>query len=153
MITGFHHSGFVVQDLDKMVDFYCDVLGLRVEREIPKSGPHRIDPLGMQGAARAIVFIGGGDTPQQLELERYIEPPSPTLQVPFHAVGASHVCFNVDNVDETYRELDSKGVRLLSTPVAVAAPPGYSSRFCCALDPEGNRLEFREYKHVDRPDS
>ena len=31
MITGFNHSGFVVRDLDKMVSFYRDDLGLQIE--------------------------------------------------------------------------------------------------------------------------
>jgi len=148
MITGFHHSGFVVQDLERMVDFYCNVLGLRVEREIPKSGPREIDPVGLDGAVRAIVFVGGGDTPQQLELERYLEPTSPDGHAPFHALGAAHVCFNVDDLDATLADLSTKGVGFLTPPVAVSAPPGFSYRLCCALDPEGNRLEFREYKEI-----
>ena len=34
MVTGFNHSGFVVKDIEKMVDFYRDALGLTVMREV-----------------------------------------------------------------------------------------------------------------------
>ena len=30
MVTGFNHSGFVVRDIEKMVEFYRDALGLTV---------------------------------------------------------------------------------------------------------------------------
>ena len=33
MIKGFFHSGLVVKDMDKMVAFYRDALGLSVLRE------------------------------------------------------------------------------------------------------------------------
>ena len=34
MITGFNHSGFVVKDIEAMVAFYRDTLGLSVMREV-----------------------------------------------------------------------------------------------------------------------
>ena len=37
MITGFNHSGFVVKDLEKMVSFYRDDLGLEIEREMRRT--------------------------------------------------------------------------------------------------------------------
>ena len=44
MITGFNHSGFVVKNLEKMISFYRDDLGLKIEREVdsraPESGDH-----------------------------------------------------------------------------------------------------------------
>ena len=38
-VTGFNHSGFVVNDIDKMVAFYKDDLVLRVEREVASQAP------------------------------------------------------------------------------------------------------------------
>ena len=43
MVTGFNHSGFVVNDIDKMVAFYKDDLGLRVEREVDSKAPETGD--------------------------------------------------------------------------------------------------------------
>ena len=34
MIKGFNHSGFVVRDLEKMVSFYRDDLGLEIEKKL-----------------------------------------------------------------------------------------------------------------------
>ena len=50
MVTGFNHSGFVVNDIDKMVAFYKDALGLRVEREVDSKAPDTGDHTGIPGA-------------------------------------------------------------------------------------------------------
>ena len=42
MIKGFNHSGFVVRDLEKMVSFYRDDLGLEIEKEIDSKAPESI---------------------------------------------------------------------------------------------------------------
>ena len=46
MVTGFNHSGFVVQDLDVMVAFYRDTLGLTVVREADSIAPEGGDHTG-----------------------------------------------------------------------------------------------------------
>jgi len=60
MITGFNHSGFVVRDLDKMVSFYRDDLGLQIEREIDSRAPETGDHTGIPGAHRTLIFVGKG---------------------------------------------------------------------------------------------
>ena len=52
MITGFNHSGFVVRDIDKMVAFYRDVLGLTVLREVDSKASPEGDHTGIPGARR-----------------------------------------------------------------------------------------------------
>ena len=38
MLKSFYHTGFVVRDLDKSVDFYTNVLGMRVTRRLEGEG-------------------------------------------------------------------------------------------------------------------
>ena len=52
MITGFNHSGFVVKDIEKMVAFYRDSLGLSVMREVDSVAPPEGDHTGIPGAHR-----------------------------------------------------------------------------------------------------
>ena len=52
MITGFNHSGFVVKDIDKMVAFYRDLLGLTVLRDVDSKAP----PEGDHTASRARIW-------------------------------------------------------------------------------------------------
>ena len=60
MVLGFNHSGFVVQDIDKMVSFYRDDLGLTVDREVDSKAPLEGDHTGIPGAHRTLVFVGKG---------------------------------------------------------------------------------------------
>ena len=73
MITGFNHSGFVVRDLEKMVSFYRDDLGLEIEREIDSKAPESGDHTGIPGAHRTLIFVGKGGG-HALELVYYIHP-------------------------------------------------------------------------------
>ena len=57
MVTGFNHSGFVVKDIDKMVAFYRDDLGLRVEREVDSKAPPSGNHTGIPGSHRILVFV------------------------------------------------------------------------------------------------
>ena len=38
MLKSFYHTGFVVRDLDKSVDFYTNVLGMSVARRMEHEG-------------------------------------------------------------------------------------------------------------------
>tara|TARA_B100000686_G_C16703719_1_gene924971 strand:- start:993 stop:1211 length:219 start_codon:yes stop_codon:yes gene_type:complete len=58
MVIGFNHSGFVVRDLDKMVSFYRDDLGLTIDREIDSKAPTEGDHTGIPGAHRTLIFVG-----------------------------------------------------------------------------------------------
>lgn len=58
MITGLHHVGFVVPDLDKAIDFYTGVLGLKLDRR-SDAGP------GM-GFEVAVFRLGDGSTGVEL---------------------------------------------------------------------------------------
>ena len=57
MVIGFNHSGFVVADLDVMVGFYRDALGLEVVREVDSVAPPEGDHTGIPGARRRLVFV------------------------------------------------------------------------------------------------
>ena len=53
MITGIHHVGYVVPDLDKAAGFYTDTLGLKVDRRVESA------PMGLE----IIAFrLGDGST-------------------------------------------------------------------------------------------
>ena len=60
MITGLNHSGFIVEDIEKMKSFYCDVLGLKIEREVDSIAPPSGDHTGFPDAKRKLVFVGAG---------------------------------------------------------------------------------------------
>ena len=142
MIAGFNHSGFVVQDIDLMVAFYRDTLGLTVMNEIDSVAPPEGDHTGIPGAHRTLVFVGKPKVDHALELVHFIDPPSPGGHLDRHQLGAAHICFNVTALEALHQALSSKGVRFVTEPIMTDTPEGLRRGICYAQDPEGNYVEF-----------
>jgi catechol 2,3-dioxygenase-like lactoylglutathione lyase family enzyme len=144
LVTGFNHSGVVVQDLQRMIDFYCDVLGLEVLREVDSIAPAEGDHTGIPDAKRKLVFVGKPGDHHQLELVCYLSPKPNDGHLHHHQYGSSHVCFNVADLQDMYESLPSRGLRFITEPKYRTTPEGARIGICYALDPEGNYLEFLE---------
>ena len=140
----FLHTGLVVRDLDQMRDFYTNVLGLRVLKEIDSVAPEGGDHTGFPHARRKLVFLGFGDG-HQLELVKYFQPESPEAGCDRHERGSMHVCFQVENLRKRYEELRHAGVSFLTEPKFNTLDDGQSVGVVYFQDPEGNWLEFVEY--------
>lgn len=139
MITGFYHTGFVVRDLDAMILFYSDVLGLSLERRAELTGELASRVTGFADAYVRVAFLGKAGDSHQLELVQYVTPSGQERHGSKNDAGATHLCFKVDNLDVAHAELSDRGVRFESPPVQIG-----SLKACLAQDPEGNWLEFVE---------
>ena len=143
MVTGFNHTGLVVDDIERMVAFYCGDLGLeelnRVESNAPPEGNHT----GIAGSRRTLVFVGfeGG---RKIELVKYHEPQSPDGHQAIPELGTAHICFNVDDLEKTHAELSARGIRFVTAPLFRELEGGGRHGIVYAQDPEGNWLEFIE---------
>ena len=144
MVTGFNHSGFVVKDIERMVAFYKDVLGLSIIREVESNAPPDGDHTGIPGAKRVLVFVGWEDAEHVLELVYFVDPPSPDGHLERNQLGAAHICFNVDNLTDLHNNLSNKGVEFVTGPKFRDTPDGGMQGVCYGRDPEGNWLEFIE---------
>ncbi len=142
MITGFNHSGFVVKDIEAMVAFYRDTLGLSVMREVDSVAPPEGDHTGIPGARRTLVFVGKPDGEHALELVHFIDPPSPEGHLHRHQLGAAHICFNVTDLGELASELKEQGIRFVTDPIFHEMPDGKRRGICYIQDPEGNYVEL-----------
>ena len=142
VITGFHHTGIDVKDLPAMVRFYTEELGLDTLLEIETNAGHEGDHTGVPGAVRTLVFVGfeGG---HQIELVHYHEPAASEGHLDKHQLGASHVCFLVDDLTKTHAELSARGVEFVTEP-KFKEVDGKRIGVIYLRDPEGNWLEFIE---------
>ncbi len=140
MITGMNHTGFVVRDLDASVKFYRDVLGLEIVRTMDREGAPISQVIGYENTHLKGAILSTGDS-HSLELIQYLNP-SPTERPTEerNALGASHLAFNVDNMEETFERLVSNGARKLNPPATMQ--PGRKA--CYMQDPDGNWIELIE---------
>ena len=141
MIKSMNHSGFVVKDLDKAITFYRDIMGLELISMYEREGKSISQVVGYENAHLKIAILSIEDG-HKLELIQYVYPSgSECIESERNALGSTHLAFNVENIDETWRELVGKGAVKLNPPVAVA--PG--KVVCYMRDPDGNWIELMEY--------
>ena len=141
MVLGFNHSGIVVQDLDKMVRFYRDDLGLKVLHEVESVAGPQGNHTGIPGSRRSLVFVGRDDEKHRLELVHYIDPKSPDGHLQRNQLGAAHVCFDVEDLARLHGELVAKGIEFVTAPLFTETPEGTRGIVYCQ-DPEGNWVEL-----------
>ena len=141
-----NHTGFVVSDMERSLEFYQELLGLRQERNQILEGEFISELVGYPDARLHIVYLATGDLRHSVELIQYLNPAGTPAAMPERfQVGASHLGVIVDDLDAFYAELSSRGVRFVSPP---AIRPGavypMASKGCYMQDPDGNWLELLE---------
>ena len=148
-MRGVHHTGIIISDLERSIDFYRDVLGLEL---LTEPSPVFDDPqlgkgLGVPGAALRIATFAVGD--DVVELLEYAAPPSPIdTPMPQNALGAHHVAFRVDDIAAKVAELEDRGVTFLSPVNRVDEGVLAGWRWVYFRDPDGITLELVEIAYA-----
>ena len=141
MTVTMNHTGFVVSDLDKAIEFYGKGLGLKIVLNVEAGGPELSQWLGYDNARVKAAFMSGDDG-HSVELIEYLNPPvearDPAEQHRRNVTGAAHLAFIVDDIEETHRRLVSLGAKKLNPPVQA----GEGLKGCYLQDPDGNWIEL-----------
>lgn len=93
-----------VDDQQKALDFYTDVLGFTVSQDVP-AGDHRWI---------TVASPEGGDA--ELMLEPNSNPAAKTYQAAIMEQGIAATAFEVDDVEAEYRKLSERGVEFTTEP-------------------------------------
>lgn len=122
-VTKLLHTRMRVSNMDETVKFYTTVLGLEVvERKTSPRGSH-------------LAFLKVPNSEELIELASY--PPSGPVKVQEDLV---HLAFQVENLDDTMRDLTAKGVRITDGPTRSSS----GSRFIFIDAPDGYEIELIE---------
>jgi catechol 2,3-dioxygenase-like lactoylglutathione lyase family enzyme len=144
MIRATEHFSFTVSDLDKALQFFRELLGLRAGPpvEVENEGVQKI--IGMPGAKLRISMVelpGGG----RIELIEYAKPRGAAIDLATCNTGVAHVAFGVDNIQKMYDDLSAKGVKFVSAPVWAPGADGKGRWAVCYLrGPDGITFELIE---------
>ncbi len=144
MLKGFHHTGFVVRDLERSVAFYTEVMGLETMMQLEVDGEFAERVVGFQDAHLKVALLNMGDG-HNLELVQYIYPPSAEGQINRNDLGASHLAFFVENIEEYYGTMSPKGLRFMGPPPSLTQDGKVVVKAIYAQDPDNNWLEFVEF--------
>ena len=115
----FEHVGLVVSDIDKSIQFYRDILGLKLTRpvrEIGGWGSTIALIVGFQGARMKVAKLQlDGDC--HIELLQYLYPQGKkTVETKRCDVGSPHISFIVGDVQKAYNNFKAKGVCFINPP-------------------------------------
>jgi len=115
------HTRMRVSDMEQTVAFYTEVLGLEVlERKTSPRGSH-------------LAFLKVPDSEELIELCSF--PASGAVQVQEDLV---HLAFEVEDMDHTIQELNSKGIPITDGPTTSSS----GSRFIFIDAPDGYEIEL-----------
>ena len=139
------HVGVVVKDLARSLQFYRDLLGFRVVKQMEESGAYLDSLLALKNARVTTVKLApprSGPGVPVIELLQFHshadESPAPRT---IYTIGPTHVAFTVDDLDALYQRLLQAGVRFNAPP---QRSPDGSAAVCCCQDPDGMTVELVE---------
>jgi catechol 2,3-dioxygenase-like lactoylglutathione lyase family enzyme len=146
MFRGLHHFNLIVSDKEKTKAFYNQLLGLEIALETEIEDDEFSRGVGLPGTRVLATFFKLPNNNALIETFQYVHPPGKTVPPDAAANngGWQHLCFQVDDIEQTYQELSAKGIRFLSTPVTISrSHPAFAGvRFCYFLGPDREVLEI-----------
>ena len=122
MFKQIDYTMIVVSDMQRSVEFYRDKLGIPLKFQSP-------DWTEFATGATTLALHGGGVSG---------EPPKGD---PSKIAGACSIGFNVDDVDKTYEELKTKGIRFVTPPTQ---RENEGIKLAVAIDPDGLPISFAQ---------
>jgi lactoylglutathione lyase len=135
----FRHICILVNNLDKSLKFYRDIIGLKVSKILNLRGAYPEALLNIKGIKLTYVKMRSPGQPKNsppvFELHYWKKPR--VLSRP----GYNHISFTVKDIDNEYKRLSKLGVKFISRPIKT---PGGNTRVCFAYDPDKNLIELVE---------
>jgi lactoylglutathione lyase len=136
-------SGIVCVEIDRMLDFYTRVLGLKfvsdAEATAEMSAEFGTSPNGFRIIRLQTPY---GERIKLVQPKKTLLQPSRVPDWVFEGQGIAYITFVIADVGEVAARLKEHQVALMS-PEPVAIRKGITAIF--AKDPEGNFVEFVEY--------
>jgi glyoxylase I family protein len=146
MIKVLHHAAISVSDLDKSIHFYRNLLGMSLEwRMEHRQGESLERVVGMKNVDVSIALLTGWGS--RIELLQYHSPkgkPYPTNKLQCDK-GFIHLAFQVENIDDLYKQLLGQGVQFNSPPLVLRA----GVKVTYFHDPDWVTLELVQYSEEE----
>lgn len=146
MFHALHHFNLIVSDMEKTKAFYNGLLGLEIALETEIDDEEFSRGVGLPGTKVLATFFKLPGSNGLIETFQYVNPKGRPIPSDAQANngGWQHLCFSVEDIEKTKRELEAKGVKFLSTPVTISPqhPHFAGVRFCYFLGPDREVLEI-----------
>jgi glyoxylase I family protein len=134
----------VVDDLEKMIEFYTLLLDFKVNKRYVISGEAFQKGIGIANAKAKGAHLGIPSSEVELELLQFSGKAQGKKAFLLPDVkGFRHIAFAVNDLEECYNQLKTKGANFISKPVTIKSPKELAGiQFVYLKDPEGNIIEL-----------
>lgn len=138
------HTGIVVSNMDRSLEFYRDIIGLKIVKEFTEKGKYIDSISGISGIHLRMVKLVADDG-SMIELLQYLSHPNkPPIKSKIYDIGCSHIAFTVENIDREYERLLANNIKFNCPPYI--SPDNYAKVTFCH-DPDGTNIELVEVLH------
>ncbi|UZO80088.1 VOC family protein [Aquimarina sp. ERC-38] len=146
MTRSVQHIGIPVSNLVKSIEFYKEFLGGKILFQNEMVGEGFSKGTKVPNAACKFAMIEIKNT--IIELIEYTNPIGKPFRQNNNDVGAIHIAFEVDDIQETYKNLSEKGYQFNAEPYTFKekdkAEDIVGASFAYLNDPDGIQLEIFE---------
>ena len=143
-IHNIYHTGFIVESLDKALDFYTRVLGMTIERAPAVSEtPWISEVVGYENVKMYQAYVGVGDG-HSIELIEYMRPRGEKRSDQFdrNRPGSAHAAMVVDDVPTWRDRLEAEGIKTFGPRYERELEYPWARFAIYFQDPDGNWLEM-----------
>ena len=140
LVKGFRHTGIITKNISKSLNFYVNILGLKIIEEFFENGSYIEEITGYKNLEAHFYKLQANDG-TVIELLEYPSHPTKTISQTIINVGVCHIAFRVGNAEYAYKTLKNDNVKVLSLPKESTC--GKAKVFFC-LDPDKVRIEIVE---------
>ena len=138
------HTGITVENLERSLAFWRDVLGFELSHTAHQTGELAKEITGVAGAEIKLAVV---KTPgsHNIELLEYLAPPD-RKQVALRPcdVGSVHVALLVDDLDAVLERISASDWKAAGKPQTLTSGPNKGKRVIYVRDPDGTTIEFMQ---------
>lgn len=134
------HTGIVVTDIEKSIDFYRQYFGFEVQKDMIEYGEYIDNFCSLKDVKVRTVKMAleNGD---MIELLDFVSHPQQNSDKQINNIGCTHIALTIENLDELYSEMVSDGISFNCVPQF--SPDGQAKATFCT-DPDGTFIELVE---------
>lgn len=141
MVIDIRHTGLVVEDIDRMKNFYIKI-GFKVFKELIEEGDFISKVTGYKDVKIKTIKMTCQNE-SKIELIKYYNPSSKKIKNNYepNKLGCSHVAMTVKNANDTCKIITENGGTIINEP---SKNNDHTVKVAYCYDPEGILLEIVE---------
>ena len=142
-VTGVHHVGLTVKNLERSFEWYTRMFGVEPGPLNHGSGPELEKGVQVPGVELSFSMIRVGNV--NIELLQYHQPEGRDWDRTNGDIGSAHICLEVDDMDAAVAELTARGAVFNGPPVTLTDGDLAGSQWAYLRDPDGIQLEIWQH--------